>query len=173
VKYRFPAAATIAIVALVMTVGPALGAIDGSVDPSSARPGDWIELTTTTGACCPAAYASIAQAGPTPLFLQLADPSSAGNLCSNRVGALTWKDGVGQARFQVPAVQPGEYWFLVTVQGGCWRFGNGAGILTLTILAAGDPSSPSVPLVLAVGIGLAAVVGTVLIGLRRRSPTTA
>jgi hypothetical protein len=165
---RLPAVAAITIVALAMAAGPALGAIDGSVDPASARPGDWVELTTSSGTCCPTAYASIAAAGPTPLFVQRADPSSSGNACDTHVGDLTWTNGVGRARFQVPDVPPGSYWLLITVQGACWRFGDATGVLALTVLPAADRGPVPVLILLGIGAGLVAVVAGVIASRRRR-----
>jgi hypothetical protein len=153
-------AAAMALVAFVLTAGPAFAAIDGLLNPASGRAGDWVELTTDFGVR-PDAYASIAAAGPTPLWLQRADPNSLGNACDVRVGDLTWADGVGHARFQVPDVQPGLYWLLVTVQGGCWRFGAPTGSLTLTVLGAAD-AGPSPPLPI---VGMGAVVVVVIAGL--------
>ncbi len=166
---RLSTAVAIAIVALAATVGPALAAIVGSVDPSSGGPGEWVELTTSSGTGGPSAYAEIAQAGPTPVFLQLADPASTGNACTTRVGDLTWTSGVGRARFQVPEVKPGEYWLLITVQGACWRFGDATGVLVLTILPTGNGGPLSLPVLLAIGVALATVVAGVIVGLRRRS----
>jgi hypothetical protein len=155
-----------ALVAFVLTAGPAFAAIDGLLNPASGRAGDWEELTTDFGVR-PDAYASIAAAGPTPLWIQRADPNSPGNACDIRVGDLTWADGVGHARFKVPDVQPGSYWLLATVEGGCWRFGAATGILTLTVLAPVG-AGPS-PALLAVGIGAVVVVALTGVVLGRRT----
>lgn len=167
---RLAAAVAMAVFLFALATGSAFGAILGSLDPSSAHPGDLVDLTTDTGTGGPDLYANLAEAGPDPLWLQRADPTSPGNACDLRVGDLTWADGVGHARFRVPDVQPGSYWVLATVQGACWRFGDQTDVLTLTVLAPVD-SGPS-PVLLAVAVGalvVLAVSGGILVR-RRRSP---
>lgn len=99
-----------ALLAVAVTAGPALGAILATLSPRSARPGDWVDLTTDPGIGGADVYATIASGGPDPLWLQLADPTSPGNACSIPVGQLTWTNGVGHAHVQVPDVAPGSYW---------------------------------------------------------------
>jgi hypothetical protein len=162
-------ACAFALFVLTLTASPVLGAINGSVNPTSARPGDWVEVTTDAIAN-PNAYALFAEAGPAPLFLQPADPNSPGNACDLRVGDLTWAGGVGRARFQVPTLQPGSYWVLMTVQGGCWRFGDATGILTLAVLPALPATAPGLPLppvLVAIG-ALTAALAVALALIRRR-----
>jgi hypothetical protein len=165
---RLKTALGIAIVAATLVASPVLAAITGSLNPPAARPGDWVELTTSSGSCCPDAYAQIAQAGPTPVFLQLADPSSPGNGCSTRVGDMTWTNDVGHARFQVPDVQPGEYWLRITVQGACWRFGDSSGVLALSVLPPADNGPISGLILLGVGAGLIAFVSGMVVVRRRQ-----
>jgi len=157
-------AALLAIFALIATARLGFAAIEGSIDPPSAHSGDWVELTTA--AARPDAYGSIAAAGPTPLWLARADLTNSELACDTRLGDLTWARGVGHARFQVPDVQPGTYWILATVQGGCWRFGSATGILTLTVLPVAGGVTPG--LVAAV-VGMAVIVIGALKLLRRRA----
>jgi hypothetical protein len=156
-----------ALALLAAEAAPALAAILGSLAPPTARPGDWVELTTDTDGGDTNLYASIAAAGPLPVFLQRADPESAGNSCDTRIGAMTWAGGVGTRRFQVPDVPPGTYWILAAVQGSCWRFGDRAGVLTLTVLPGGD-AGPSPALLAAMVASVAVViVGGLMIRQRR------
>lgn len=148
-------------------VAPVLAAVNGRLEPGSARPGEWVELTTVDGGD-PNVYAPIAAAGPLPVFLQRAS-QSAGNGCDTPVGAMTWADGLGTLRFQVPPVDPGTYWILAAVQGACWRFGDGAGVLTLTVLPSAG-SSVSLPLLGAIIGGAAMVVAAILL-VRHSRPT--
>lgn len=147
-----------AFVCLAVNTAPAFAAIDGSLVPSMASPGDWIQLTTVTYAD-PSVYASVAAGGPDPVFLQPADPASTGNACDTPVGSMTWTDGIGTLRFQVPEVSAGTYWILAMVQDECWRFGGGTGVLTPTVLPGGDRGAS--PVLLG---SLGAIVVAVLIG---------
>jgi hypothetical protein len=164
------AAAAMAVFVLALAAGSVFGAILGSLDPSSAHPGDWVELTTDPGTGGPDVYASIAEAGPDPLWLQRADPNRSGNECDLRVGDLTWASGVGHARFQVLDVQPGSYWLLATVQGACWRFGDQAGVLTFTVLPPVDSGPSPVLLTVAIGALIVVVVSGGILVRRRRGP---
>lgn len=157
-----------AIALLTTNAAPALAAILGTLAPATARPGDWVELTTDAGLIDPNVYDSLAKAGPEPVFLQRADPASPGNSCDTPIGDMTWTGGVGTLRFQVPDVPPGPYWILATIEGACWRFGTRAGVLTLTVLPGGTkgPSPTLVGAVVAIAAG--AIVGALIIRRRRR-----
>ncbi len=145
---------------LVAGAAPVFAAIDASVAPAAARPGDWVELTTDSGVGGTEVYAAIAAGGPTPVYLQRADPSSTGNLCDTTIGAMTWASGVGTLRFQVPDVGPGPYWITASIQGACWRVGDlSNGVLVLTVLPG---ATPWLPLVLITGT---AAIALLLVGL--------
>jgi hypothetical protein len=161
-------ASAVACAIFLLAVGatPALAAISGSLAPPSAQPGEWVELTTDAGGGNPNGYAAIAAAGPLRVYLQRADPNSAGNSCDTRIGDMTWAGGVATLRFQVPTVPAGTYWIVADVQGGCWRFGEGAGVLTLTVLPAGDAAPP--PILLAAAVAVAAALIVVVLLIRRR-----
>jgi hypothetical protein len=156
------AAAAWSIFLLATGVAPVLAAVNGRLEPGSARPGEWVELTTVDGGD-PNVYAPIAAAGPLPVFLQRAATQSAGNGCDTPVGSMTWADGLGTLRFQVPPVDPGTYWILAAVQGGCWRFGDGAGVLTLTVLPSAGGGVSLLILVGAIVGGAAMVVAAILL----------
>lgn len=156
---------------LAIGVAPALAAMNGRLTPTSARPGEWVELTTDAGGDRNL-YAPIAAAGALPVFLQRAAAQSAGNSCDTPIGDMTWVGGVGTLRFQVPAIDPGTYWILAAVQGGCWRFGDGTGVLTLTVL----PSVKTDALLPLLGGAAVGAAGIIVLGLllrrRFRPPAT-
>ncbi len=95
-------------------------------------------------------------------------PSSAGNACDTPIGDMTWTDGRGTLRFQIPAVPPGAYWVTASVQGACWRFGDRSGVLTLTVMPGGNAGVP-LPLVGAAVAAAAAAASAVLLLRRRRA----
>jgi hypothetical protein len=149
---------------------PAGALIWGAIAPGTARAGDWVQLSTDAGDLDPNVYASIAKTGPTPVFLQPADPGSAGNSCDTPVGVMTWAGGVGTLQFQVPSVPPGPYWILITSDGACTRFGTRAGdLLTLTVLAAGAPGPSPALLAAIAAMATAVAVGVLMIRRRRRN----
>jgi hypothetical protein len=131
-----------AVALLAATAGPVFAAILGTPTQATAAPGDWVELTTDAGPNDPNVYQSMAAEGPLAVYLQRADPASLGNSCDTPIGTMTWVDGVGSFRFQVPDVPGGPYWVLVLTQGACERFGTRTDLLTLTVrpLAAMGPS---------------------------------
>jgi len=166
-RARLPAAvATCVVVLLAIAAPPALAAILGRLSPSSAQAGEWVELTTDAGVGGQNVYADLAASGALPLFLQGADSASAGNACDTPIGDMTWTDGRGTLRFQVPAVPPGAYWVTASVQGACWRFGDRSGVLTLTVTPGGNAGVP-LPLVGA-GVAAAAAAASAALQLRRR-----
>jgi len=159
-------ASGLALVGLLLAAEPVLGAISGSVTPSAARPGDWVTLMTDAPAGSQT-YANLAAGGSLPIYLQSATASYAGNLCTLGVGSLTWRDGVGTLRFQVPAIPADTYWFMAAIQGGCWRFGSAQGILSLAVQP-GDPSglpAAAIPIAALALTGL--LVATILVARRR------
>lgn len=140
VPLRWLLAAGCGLALLAAGAAPAFAAIDASLAPTTARPGDRIVLTTAGGVGGTEVYATIAAGGPTPMYLQRADPLSAGNSCDATIGAMTWASGVGTLRFQVPDVAPGPYWIMAAIQGACWRVGDPSnGVLLLTVLPGGTP----------------------------------
>lgn len=143
----------------------AFGAIDASLIPAAARPGDWVQLTTDSGVGGAEVYAAIAAGGPTPMYLQRADPTSTGNSCNTPIGAMTWASGVGTLKFQVPDVGSGPYWITATIQGACWRVGDPSnGVLVLTVLPG---ATPWLPLVLLTGMAAIALLLVALVVVRR------
>jgi len=105
------------------------------------------------------------------VFLQYADPASAGNSCDIHVGDMTWTGGVGRLRFAVPDVRPGTYWILADVQGVCWRFGDRVGaLLTLSVLPrAVTELSPALVAGVASAVAVMVVTGAILFRRRRRA----
>lgn len=158
---------------------PAAAAVLGSLAPAAARPGDWVVLSTISGGGPANLYEPLARSGPLPIFLQRADNNSSGNVCEIGIGALEWAGATGSLRFEVPELPPGSYWVLASVQGQCWRFGNGKGVLVLSILpnatvaggstAAGGSASTLVAAAAASLLLLAGVCGSVIS--RRRDST--
>lgn len=122
-----------ALALLAVAADPAIAAIQGTLTPATATPGDWVELTTDAGPIDPNVYQSMAAEGPLAAYLQRADPASPGNSCDTPIGTMSWAGGIGSLRFQVPDVPAGAYWVLVLTQGACERFGTGTELLTLTV----------------------------------------
>lgn len=158
-----------ALLLLGLSAAPVLAAILGALDRPVADPGDWVELTTVTGDGTSDPYSLLAASGPLPVFLQRADESSFGNSCDLRIGSLVWSGGVGTLRFRVPETPPGDYWVLAEVQGQCWRFGNVAGVLTLSVRGGpGTVPQAVLPLAVAAAIGFAAAAVAAHRAIRRR-----
>ena len=143
----------------------AFGAIDASLIPAAARPGDWVQLTTDSGVGGAEVYAAIAAGGPTPMYLQRADPASTGNSCNTPIGAMTWASGVGTLKFQVPTWDQGRTGSRQRskVRAGVWATPSN-GVLVLTVLPG---ATPWLPLVLRPGMAAIALLLVALVVVRR------
>jgi hypothetical protein len=158
----------LALALTALAAAPAFAAILGTLTPSTAAPGDWVELTTDAGPIDPNVYRTMAAEGPLAAYLQRADPASPGNSCDAPIGTLTWAGGVGTLRFQVPDVPSGAYWILVLTQGACERFGTRTDLLTLTVRPNGATGPPSAIVGVAVAIVVGVTIGALVIRRQRQ-----
>lgn len=133
------------VLASLLLAATALAAIDGALEPSVGKPGDWVALETLDYGDG-TRYQPLRELGDLELFL-MPETSPPTLTCEIRVGDLRWVNNVGTSRFRIPDVTPGRYWITALVEGSCWRFGDGQRPLVLTVAArAPDTSTSTVPL---------------------------
>jgi hypothetical protein len=130
-----------------MLAAPVLiGAIVALLSRSIAAPGDVVVLETVG---VRDAYVGLAEQGPTDIFLASdadppndpCDPSQAMLL-----GRMMWNEGVGKITFVVPNVPSGVYSFHIRTPASrpdCWRIGEAADRLTLTVQSNADARQPA------------------------------